>query len=128
MDVIQKYDINGFKAKTDMSIDRLFLTIRNSVKQYEQLIELQNKYDDMYQYMTTNPLTQLNNRIKLNEDIDNHSYYDSLVLIDINEFSYINEHYGYDVGDHVLKTLANFLSSFKMFLMFITLEMTCSLY
>ena len=65
MHVIQHYDINDFKEKTELTLERLYTTIRTSVKQYEQLIELQNKYEETYRQLTTNPLTRLPNRIKL---------------------------------------------------------------
>ena len=110
MDVIKRYDINDFKNKTELSMERLFTTVRTSVKQYEQLIELQNKYEDTYKQMTTNPLTQLSNRVKLYEDCDN-ELHKTLILIDIVGFSGINEKNGYDTGDFVLQELAGFLSS-----------------
>ena len=110
MDVIKRYDINDFKNKTELSMERLFTTVRTSVKQYEQLIELQNKYEDTYKQMTTNPLTHLANRVKLYEDCDN-ELHKTLVLIDIVGFSSINENSGYDTGDFVLQELAGFLHS-----------------
>jgi len=68
MQVIQHYDINDFKEKTELTIERLYTTIRSSVKQYQQLNELQNKFEENYNQMTTDPLTQLPNSVKLIED------------------------------------------------------------
>ena len=110
MQVIQHYDINDFKEKTELTLERLYSTIRTSVKQYEQLIELQNKYEETYRQMTTNSLTKLPNRIKLIEDFAKGSH-QTLILIDIIGFSIINETNGYDIGDYVLKELGGFLSS-----------------
>ncbi|MDF1883313.1 EAL domain-containing protein [Sulfurimonas sp. SAG-AH-194-C21] len=110
MQVIQHYDINDFKEKTELTIERLFTTIRSSVKQYEQLLELQNKFEDTYKQLTTNALTMLPNRIKLIEDFSNQSNH-TLILLDIVGFSGINDANGYVVGDFVLKELAGFLSS-----------------
>ena len=110
MHVIQHYDINDFKEKTELTLERLYTTIRTSIKQYEQLVELQHKYEDTYKQMTTNALTLLPNRIKLIEDFSQQSH-QTLILIDIIGFSHINETNGYDVGDHVLKELGAFLSS-----------------
>jgi diguanylate cyclase (GGDEF)-like protein len=119
MHVIQHYDINDFKEKTELTLERLFTTIRTSVKQYEQLIELQNKYEETYRQLTTNSLTHLPNRIKLIEDFSQKSN-QTLILIDIIGFSIINETNGYDVGDFVLKELGGFLvamysSTFKVY-------------
>lgn len=110
MHVIQHYDINDFKEKTELTLERLYTIIRTSIKQYEQLVELQDKYEDTYRQMTTDSLTLLPNRIKLIEDFSKQSH-QTLILIDIIGFSHINETNGYDVGDYVLKELGAFLTS-----------------
>lgn len=108
MQVIQHYDINDFKEKTELTLERLYTTTRSSIKQYEQLIELHQKYEETYIQMTTNSLTQLPNRIKLIEDFSKKSH-QTLILIDIIGFSIINDSNGYEVGDFVLKELGGFL-------------------
>ena len=85
MHVIQHYDINDFKEKTELTRERLYTTIRTSIKQYDQLIELQHKYEETYRQMTTDTLTQLPNRMKLIEDYSKHSH-QTLILIDIIDF------------------------------------------
>ena len=110
MHVIQHYDINDFKEKTELTRERLYTTVRTSIKQYDQLIELQHKYEETYRQMTTDSLTQLPNRIKLIEDYSKQSH-QTLILIDIIGFSHINETNGYDVGDYVLRELGSFLNS-----------------
>ncbi len=110
MQVIQHYDISDFKEKTELTVERLFTTIRSSIKQFEQLIELQSKYEETYAHMTINSLTKLPNRIKLIEDFSKQSN-QTLILIDIIGFSIINDTNGYDVGDFVLKEIGAFLSS-----------------
>jgi len=109
MHVIQHYDINDFKEKTELTRERLYTTVRTSIKQYDQLLELQHKYEETYRQMTTDSLTQLPNRIKLIEDYSKQSH-QTLILIDIIGFSHINETNGYDVGDFVLKELGSFLN------------------
>ncbi len=110
MHVIQHYDINDFKEKTELTRERLYTTIRTSIKQYGQLVELKHKYEETYRQMTTDSLTLLPNRIKLIEDFSKQSH-QTLILIDIIGFSHINETNGYDVGDYVLKELGAFLFS-----------------
>lgn len=110
MQVIQRYDINDFKEKTELTLEKLYTAIRTSVKQYEQLLDLQKKYEETYIQLTTNALTHLPNRIKLIEDFSKQSE-QTLILIDIIGFSIINDTNGYEIGDFVLKELAGFLSS-----------------
>jgi len=108
--IINQYDINDYKEKTELTVDKLYTVIRSSIKQYTQLIELENKYEDVYNQMTTHPLTKLPNRQKLNEVLDS-SGNKSLVLINIDGFSAINETQGFDVGDELLKQMGAFLHS-----------------
>ncbi|MDB2562422.1 EAL domain-containing protein [Sulfurimonas sp.] len=110
IDVIRQYDINDFKNKTELTMERLYTTVRTSVKQYEQLVQLQNKYEETYKQMTTNPLTLLPNRVKLYTDCNNLDD-KTLILIDIVGFSGINENNGYATGDFVLQELARFLDT-----------------
>jgi len=110
MQVIQRYDINDFKEKTELTLEKLYTTIRTSVKQYEHLLDLQKKYEETYIQLTTNSLTSLPNRIKLVEDFSKQSH-QTLILIDIIGFSIINETSGYEIGDFVLQELGGFLSS-----------------
>ena len=42
MEVIERYDINDFKEKTELSIEGLFITIRSAIREYIQLRELLN--------------------------------------------------------------------------------------
>jgi len=106
--IINQYDINDYKEKTELTVDKLYTVIRSSIKQYMQLIELANKYDDVYTQMTTNSLTKLPNRQKLNEILDTKGD-KSLVLINIDNFSVINETQGFDIGDELLKQMGGFL-------------------
>ncbi len=39
-EIIDRYDINDYKSKTDLTIERLFTTIRTALSQYEQINEL----------------------------------------------------------------------------------------
>jgi len=107
-DVIDQYDINDYKEKTELTVDKLYTVIRSGIKQYMQLIELSNKYEDVYRQMTTHPLTRLPNRQKLNEALDTDGSKD-LVLINIDNFSLINDTQGFEVGDELLNQMGAFL-------------------
>ncbi|HIC13235.1 MAG TPA: diguanylate cyclase [Sulfurimonas sp.] len=58
--------------------------------------------------MTYNPLTKLPNRIQLNNDCEFETN-QTLILIDIIDFSLINGTSGFIIGDMVLRELAAFL-------------------
>jgi diguanylate cyclase (GGDEF)-like protein len=99
--VIDHYDINDYKEKTELTTDRLYTTIRTALSQYKQLMDLQNSKNEMYTLLVTDSLTGLPNRFKLNEDLDS-SKTMSLVMMDIDGFSLINDTYGFEIGDRLL--------------------------
>lgn len=105
---INFYDINHLSNILNISVVNIFSVIRTSLIQYEQLLQLEYKEEVTYKKMSTDSLTRLSNRIKLNEDCNNKEE-KTLILIDIIGFSKINENYGYDIGDSVLKEFAAFL-------------------
>jgi len=78
-----------------------------------KLVSEQSKYK---QKAYTDQLTSLNNRLKLDEyldkkfkslDVEKNPF--SLVMLDIDNFKFINDTYGHDKGDVVLKNLAKIL-------------------
>jgi diguanylate cyclase (GGDEF)-like protein len=107
-EIIDQYDITDYKEKTELSIDKFYTVVRSSIRQYMHLLELASKYEDVYHQMTTHPLTKLPNRQKLNEDLDSQGE-KNLVLINIDDFSVINETQGFKVGDELLTQMGGFL-------------------
>ena len=99
--VIDNYDINDYKEKTELTTDKLYTTIRTALVQYTQLLELLNKKDEIYKLLVTDKLTTLPNRVQLNYDLDS-TRPQTLMLIDIDRFSLLNDAYGFNVGDQVL--------------------------
>jgi diguanylate cyclase (GGDEF)-like protein len=99
--VIDHYDINDYKEKTELTSDRLYVTIRSALSQYKQIIELLNKKNEIYTTLITDSLTKLGNRVKLNYDLDIDKPM-SLILLNIDAFSMINDVYGFEVGDQML--------------------------
>ena len=75
-----------------------FMSIRTDVT---DLIEQQSLIERQF----TDPLTGLPNRQKLTADLEADGER-SFLLIDVSDFSEINEYHGYTVGDQVLKALA----------------------
>ena len=110
IDTINTYDISNITNREKLSYENIFSTIRNLLMQYKQLQQLEHKSADTYKQLSTDSLTHLYNRMKLNEDCSSNKE-KTLILIDIIGFGKINENYGYSVGDLVLKEFAAFLYS-----------------
>ncbi len=68
--------------------------------------------DKIIQNQFTDELTGLKNRVALLHDLKTRTEEDaSLILINIDRFSDINDYFGYVVGDEVLKTFSNRLTA-----------------
>ncbi len=106
--VIDHYDINDYKEKTELTTERLYTTVRSALSQYKQIIELENKKNEIYTTLITDTLTGLGNRVKLNYDLDSREPM-SLILLNIDAFSMINDVYGFDVGDQLLVQFSEIL-------------------
>lgn len=109
-DALVYYDISSYHNMALLSEKTVFSDIRSSLLYYEQQQQLLYKQNKTYQEITTDALTNLYNRVKLNEDCFTEGK-KTLILIDIIGFSKINEKYGYATGDSVLKEFAAFLYS-----------------
>jgi diguanylate cyclase (GGDEF)-like protein/PAS domain S-box-containing protein len=66
----------------------------------------------------TDTLTGLNNRLKIDELLaaqmerhERHGLKFSVLLLDVDNFKHVNDNFGHDVGDKLLKDLANVLKS-----------------
>ena len=110
IDVILKYDINDFLDKAKIAPECLFTTVGSSIKQYMQLVELDNRVKDIYSQLTHNQITMLPNKIKFNDDSINEED-KTLILLDIVSFSAIDDKSDYKTGDFVLKELGAFLQA-----------------
>jgi diguanylate cyclase (GGDEF)-like protein/PAS domain S-box-containing protein len=76
-----------------------FLSIRHDIT------EITNKQEEIYRLAHTDALTGLKNRFSLNERLQELSKA-HIALIDMNRFHEINDFYGENVGDKVIKALA----------------------
>ncbi|MGM0378233.1 MAG: sensor domain-containing protein [Bacillota bacterium] len=98
---------NKIYSKKDKESLYLFIGIDLSYK-----VELENELENT---IYIDNLTGLKNRKfltkELNENIDKNNNF-ALVILDIDNFKFINEKYGHNIGDEVLKTVANKLINF----------------
>jgi len=46
-DIIDNYDINDYKSKTELTVEKLFTSIRTAIAQYDQINELANLNQDL---------------------------------------------------------------------------------
>lgn len=107
-EILEHYDINDYKDRECIESQRLFNTVRIAIKQYQQFKDIQDNRAQMYKKMTTNKVSGLPNRMKLSENIGTAGK-KSLILLNIDDFSVINNHNGFEFGDKVLNAFAEFL-------------------
>ncbi len=109
-EILEHYDINDYRDRVCIESQRLFNTIRVAVKQYQQFKDIQDNKDKMYKKMTTNKISGLPNRIKLAENVGTVGK-KSLILLNIDDFSVINNHNGFEFGNKVLNVFSEFLEN-----------------
>ena len=87
----------------------------NSRKKYEKELELMNQKLGLL--ATTDPLTQVHNRraimeigAKLDAEVRRFSDSYSVMMIDVDHFKNVNDRWGHDIGDIVLKEVADRIS------------------
>ena len=73
-------------------------------------LKLNNLTDELYNLVRTDSLTQLDNRHKFDEDIEELEN-KILFLVNIDKFKHINNYYGSKIGDKVLKDVAKILKN-----------------
>lgn len=114
--------VNSITA-TGISVGIALVLWRNNIKsiqQKNQIEEQQEKLKDsnrQLQYLATHdPLTGLINREQFMQTVEreivsiqNNEKETSMVIMDIDYFKNINDHYGHPVGDRILKEVADFI-------------------
>ncbi|WP_051654182.1 EAL domain-containing protein [Persephonella sp. KM09-Lau-8] len=102
----KKYlDIVALAVKDKEGNDKYYVGIKRDITdiiQREKELEELNKKLEKRLY--TDPLTGLPNRLKLIEDLKNIAS-PKLAILNIDDFKEINDFYGYQVGDYILKQL-----------------------
>ncbi len=101
-DIIDNYDINDYKEKTDLNAQKLITTVQLAIAQYEELTSFITQRDKLYHDVTRNSTTGLYNRFKLDEILCLRRKASSIIIFNIDSFSHYNDMYGFEYGDSVL--------------------------
>ena len=103
----------GYIPKSSLSFEKLRTTIDEALKQWNDRQLVKVNQEELEKLATIDALTGLYNRRsvlnKLDEKIKLAHRYDEdlcLLLMDIDDFKNINDHYGHIAGDDVLETVA----------------------
>jgi len=106
--VIDNYDINDYKDKTELNADKLYSSVKIAIDSYSEIINFNNEKEDLYKTVIHNPLTNLHNRHKLHTDIENIENA-TVVLFNLDRFSHINDLYGYEQGNYIIEEVGRIL-------------------
>ncbi|WP_417585541.1 EAL domain-containing protein [Nitrincola sp.] len=111
LETIQRYDINDYKTKTELTRERLYTCLMTAARSYRQLDQLEKlAYEDH--------LTGLLNRngllraLEIKAQSSTEGY--TLVLLDIDNFSMINDTFGAYFADRFLIDFAALLKHLPM--------------
>ena len=106
--VIDHYDINDYKDKTELNADKLYASVKLAINNYASISASNVEKEALYKEIMYHPLTKLSNRHKLQDDLE--SMQDvTLILLDVDRFSHINDLYGYEQGNYILEEISKTL-------------------
>ncbi|NQY54572.1 MAG: response regulator, partial [Campylobacteraceae bacterium] len=88
-EIINNYDINDYKEKTELTVLKLYTTTRTALSQYKQLKLLEDTKNELYNTLIIDSVTNLYTRKKLYTDLKK-SELSSLIQINIDSFSTLN--------------------------------------
>jgi len=106
--VIDNYDINDYKDKTELNADKLYSSVKIAIDSYSEIISFNNEKEDLYKKVIHNPLTNLHNRHKLQTDLQELPNA-TLILFNLDRFSHINDLYGYEQGNYIIEEIGRTL-------------------
>jgi len=84
--------------------------IQNYLSIFSDLTELRAAQQQVVDMAFFDSVTHLHNKVFLEQQILSNPKNHTLLLLNINNFSYINTAYGFDIGDKILKAIAKTLS------------------
>ena len=106
--LLKPIDLNQFIDMLNKAIETIYL--KKEIELYQNNLEekVQEQTKKLHKQLYFDTLTSLENRNALLEVIEKEKPF-GLMLIDINNFSALNDIYGADVGDNILKSVSKLL-------------------
>jgi len=101
----------------EVTLNKLYDDLSHYIVVFTDITAIENEKKLLKQLAYTDPLTKIYNRKmfdsllkKEKENIKRHNDKSSLIMIDIDYFKKVNDNYGHDIGDKVLKKLTELIS------------------
>lgn len=114
--VVRMKDTEGVEKTFQVNIKPFIYNTKHYVISFTDITELKNYTNKLKFQATHDNLTQLYNRQKLNDELEQeiarfkrYGRAFSLIMFDIDNFKSINDTYGHDTGDEVLVNIAEIL-------------------
>jgi diguanylate cyclase (GGDEF)-like protein len=105
IETIHDFDINDYKTKSELTRTKLYATVTAALRTYEQI----RKLDQLAFYDRLSELPNRNKFIDLCEERLEamHSQGDVIGILDLDDFSEINDALGHQQGDRLLQAVAD---------------------
>ncbi len=109
IETIHDFDINDYKTKSELTRTKLYATVTAALRAYEQI----RKLDELAFYDRLSCLPNRNKFIDLSEErLRAHPGADDVIaILDIDDFSEINDALGHQQGDRLLQSVADRLKA-----------------
>lgn len=106
--VIDNYDINDYKDKTELNADKLYSSVKIAIVNYSDISKINLERENLFKQIVHHPLTNLNNRHKLDSDLTETNN-PTIILLNLDRFSHINDLYGYAQGNYIIEEIGRTL-------------------
>lgn len=113
LDVVQRYDIDDYRTKTELTFDRLYVVVTTALRTYDLLHRMAESQRLLEHLANHDALTGLPNRALLHDRIAQAMALSkrtgnqlAILFIDLDGFKYINDSFGHTLGDGLLQALA----------------------
>jgi diguanylate cyclase len=109
IETIHDFDINDYKTKSELTRTKLYATVTAALRAYEQIRKLDELafYDRLSSLPNRNKFIDLSDERLSGQDVSN----EVIAILDIDDFSEINDALGHQQGDRLLQAVADRLKA-----------------